>query len=113
MWLRSAGDIALYRGITHHGRTRRSAVLHTGRRLPKSQVGIATRYSAAGGTEQWVCVNWNLLCGERYAFRSTSFSQLECLATEATRVQRYPALKIGQLKSTLSISAIRRTDQIE
>jgi len=115
MWLRTASRIA-GQGIwvsAHDGGTRRCAVLQLICSGPKAACGTAIRYSAAGRTKQGVCVDRYLLCAKRNALHSASFRQLECLATEGTEVQRYPALKIGQRKSTLSISAVRRTDQLE
>jgi hypothetical protein len=55
-------------------------------------------------------VNRNLVGAQRNGFRSASFGQLKRLATEGTHVQRYPALKIGQCKSTLTIPAVCRSD---
>src|SRR5215213_5629671 len=54
----------------------------------------------------------NLLGSERYRFTSCRFGLLIGNTIRAgAEVQRYPALKIGQIKCTLSVSAIHRTNQ--
>src|ERR1043165_7906098 len=58
-------------------------------------------------------MDWDLLGSKCNRLRSTSFGQDECAAGEGARMDRYPALKIRQIKSVLSVSAVRRTDQLK
>src|SRR4051794_7376416 len=59
-------------------------------------------------------MNRNLLRSKCYRLYSSRFCLLiGNTVTTSTEVQRNPALEIGQIKCTLPVSAIRRTDQLK